>query len=190
MPKDFRPVRPFREWPEFEAQPFDTRASTFIPDLSVDTAKVRELSVRRVRGIGIKVYDAGGNNVNVTTATPTGIAFDTVDFAEGFDSPTGATFTTVTIPYTGVYIAVANLEWEAGTGGRNVWLDVNGSQAEGDGRTNDAGSFATKHVLTVARRFTAGDTLGLEVRQSSGGDLDVATGDSECSLSVMFQFEI
>lgn len=189
MPRDFRPVREFGEWPALEAKGFDTRLSTFIPDNSIDTAKVRELDATRLTGTGIKVYNAAAANT-ITTATNTGITFDTTDFAQGFDTPSGATFTTVTIPYTGVYLALGNIEWAAGAGGRNVWLDVNGTIEEGDGRTNDAGSFATKHVLTVVRRFTAGDTLGLEVRQSSGGNLAVATGDAECALTAVFLFAI
>ena len=186
MPKDFRPVRPFREWPEFEAQPFDTRASTFIPDLSVDTAKVRELSVRRVKGIGAKIYETNAQTIPAS-ATEATVSFDTTAFYEGTDAPASDL---ITIPYDGVYLLSANLEWAGAAGETFAWLYINSAKKEGDARS-DASSVSTRVSLTTVRKMTAGDTVGVRVKQTNGvATRDINGGEDNCSLSVVFLFEI
>lgn len=191
---DFRPVREFGEWPVLEAQPFDTRASTFIPDLSIDTSKVRELSAERVRGIGIKVYDANGSasNTAIVDSTDTSVNFTTVDFAEGFDSPTGATFTTVTIPRDGVYLCIGTVEWNyAGVNAdTSLHFYVNGAKEEGVAAR--VGTIKPRNTLAVPKVMTAGDTLGLRVRHedSVAANRDLEDGEFDCALSAIYLFGI
>jgi hypothetical protein len=151
----------------------------------VDNAKISSVSPRKMQLIGIKVYNAAATN-NIANTTVTAITFDTVSHSRGFIAPTAATFTTFKVPYTGVYILTANVEWAADVGGRSVWFYINAAEGEGDSRTNDAASFSAKHAPSTTRLLTAGDTVGLRVRQSSGGNLAVTAGATTCSLAATY----
>lgn len=195
---EWGPVRPFGEWPVINASPADTRESIVIPDGSIDTEKVSELSVTKLTGIGIRVYNAAAAN-SINASSDTTVNFDTVDFAEGFDSPTG-TFTTITIPYSGVYAVTAVIEWASGDMSRSVWLYVNSSKKEGDTRTAGDSTAADVSGVALAQRqtvaatsvYTAGDTIGVRVRQniSSAGALSISTGSANCSLTAVLLFAI
>lgn len=195
---DFPPVRPFGEWPPIEPQAVDTRDATVIPDESITTEKVAELSVTKLTGIGIRVYNAAAAN-SIANASDTTVNFDTVDFAKGFVSPTG-TFTTVTIPYNGVYAVTAVIEWANGDMNRSTWLYVNSAKQEGDTRTagNSTSadvsgvSLAQRQTISATRAYTAGDTIGVRVNQnvSGGGALSISTGSANCSLTAVFLFAI
>ena len=186
MPRDFQPVRPFGEFPPLEAKGFDTRTSTFIPDGSIDTSKVRELSVLRMRGIGAKIYEANAQTI-AASATEATVSFDTTLFYEGMDAPASDL---ITIPYNGVYLLSANLEWAGAAGETFAWFYINSAKKEGHAQS-DASSVTTKVALTTVRRMTAGDTVGVRVKQTNGvATRDIGGGEESCSLTVVFLFAI
>jgi hypothetical protein len=185
MPDTFRPVRPFKDWPSFEPKAFDPRDATFIPSSSISDEQVNRISPRKLRLVGIKVYNAAASN-SIATGTDTTVTFDTASYAQGFNEPSGATFTTITVPFDGVYQLIADVEWAAGTMGRSVWFYINSTKTEGDTRSSDADSIAMRASLTTARVLIAGDTLALRVWQNSGGNLSVNTGESNCALAANY----
>jgi hypothetical protein len=190
MTKDdaWRPVRPLKTWPKFNPAPFDPRASVFIPALSVDNANIRTVSPRKVDLIGIKVYDAGSNNTGIVDSTTTSVNFDTVDLSQGFISPTAATFTTFTIPYDGVYLLTAGIEF-AFTGVTtdcNLYLHVNSSDTVGDSaRTN---TIRNRRTISTTYQLTAGDTIGIRVRHedAAAANRDLSAGVDNCYLGAIY----
>lgn len=189
MARSFPPVRPYRQFPAVNPKTFDPRESIFIPDLSVDDAKIEEMSPRKLRGIGIKVYLAAAAQEITAGAAGEDITFDGIVFNEGF-APPGATFTTVTIPYAGVYDLQAAIQWESDSNGnyRKVFFEVNGTEVEGDLRVPIN---STRCTLSATRRLSAGDTVGLHVEHDSTTDpLEMTNGEDNCSLTVIFQFPI
>jgi hypothetical protein len=176
---------PLGTQPNLNPKLFDPSQQTFVPDLSLDSSNIRELSVRRLSMIGVKLYDNAGLNTIVNT-TETNVTFDSIDFAQNVTRPSGATFTTFEVPYSGVWMLTGNIEWAAGTGGRNIWFRIDGNNTEGDGRSNDGDNFAAKHALTAIRRLNQGQVVGLRVRQASGGNLAIGTGKTQCSLAAVF----
>lgn len=188
MPKtEWRPVRPYRTWPVFEAQPFDPRQSTFIPDRSVDDDKIRSVSPRKVDLIGIKVHNAAASN-SIADATDTTVTFDVITYVQGVTEPIGATFTTLTVPYDGVYLMLANVEWVSGDGERSVWFYLNSVKIEGDTRESSTAAAVVRVALGTTRRLSAGDTLALRVRQAQvvPGALSINTGEDNCSLALIY----
>lgn len=184
---DFPPVRPFGEWPPIEPQAVDTRDSTVIPDGSIGDAQVDSLSVRKLRGIGIKVYRSSAQTI--ADAAEDDVDFNTVDFNEGFTAPTG-TFSTVTVPYDGVYLLSCTQEWASADDAVFAWLYVNSTKYEGDSRSSDTDALTVRVSLTAVRRLTAGDTVGVRVYQTTGANRDIAAGSSDNTLTVVFLFGI
>lgn len=182
--RHFRPVRPGinKPWPPFEPAPFDPRISTVIPDNSIEDHHVRSISPRKVKLVGIKVYRS--SDLTVADVTTTAVTYNTTSYRSSFVAP-AATFTTVEVPYTGVYLLQAAIEWDAnGTNNRVAWFNVNGTQYEADTRLGTATN-PTRVTVFATRRLTAGDDVGVDVRQNTGGPLDINGGEATNSLSVV-----
>lgn len=187
-PQDFRPPRPpAGDWPILNPQTQDVNVTPLIPTNAISSDMVRDLSVLKLQGIGIKVYRS--TNQTIATGTPTDITYDTVIFNRGFQDP-GATFTTLTVPFDGVWEIAAALEWGSNaTGYRDARLTVNGSIVERDSR-NATNGIATCVSLTVIKRLTAGDTVKMNVNQNSGADRTISGTEDGNSLSLALLFPI
>jgi len=182
---EFRPVRPFGEWPVLEAQPFDTRASTFIPDLSVDDPKIRNVSPTKIDLIGAKVYRTTTQAIPDTTATA--VSFDAEEFDQGDLWLAGAP-TKLTLPYSGVYSIVGYAEFEAAanTNERRIYIYSNGASIIRQKYPIIGAAITVEMIATYVGRFAAGDYLELYVRQDSGGNLNVNAGSDDNFLSAVF----
>jgi hypothetical protein len=142
---------------------------------------------RKLQLFGAKVY------VSANQATADAVAellvFDTAVFDQGA-LHTGSTWTVLTIPFDGVWSVIAQVTWESNsTGDRQVFLQVNGVNLDGCAH-NRAAAVRTRQNVPVARRFEAGDTIGVSVTQSSTGNLDVIGGENNASLSAVFMGSI
>ena len=176
------------EWAPLNPKPADTRVIQRLPYGSVRDDEVGPgISPRKLAGIGIKVYRSTGQNI--ADVTTTSITYDTVVFNESFADP-GASITDVVVPYSGVYMIVSQVEWEANaTNRRQSWVTVNGTAKEGDTRNGTAGQL-TRVALPSIRRLEAGDTIGTDVRQNSTVTLTISAGEDNNSLSIVFLFPI
>ena len=176
------------EWAPLNPKPADTRVVPRLPSGSVGDGEIAPgVSPRKLAGIGIKVYRSTGQNI--ADVTTTSITYDTVVFNESFADP-GASITDIVVPYSGVYMIVSQVEWEASaTNRRQSWITINGSPTEGDTR-NGTASQLTRVALPAIRRLTAGDTVGTDVRQNSTVTLTISAGEDNNSLSIVFLFPI
>ena len=185
--KEWAPVRPYQQWPVFEAQPFDPRQSTFVPARSIGNSQIASISPRKVRLVGIKIYNAAAAN-SIVTGTDTTVTFDTISFAQDVIPPTGATFTGFRIPYDGVYLLEANIEWASEHLARMSWFYLNSVKIEGDTRSSAAADTAilSRVALPATRNLMANDLLELRVRQEAGVNVSINTGQDNCSLAVVY----
>lgn len=185
----FDPVFPDEgEWPAINPLAQDTRVTPNIVAGSITNDKLAGgISPTKFQGVGVKVYNTAVEEIADSTTTDLS-SFDTVVFNQGFQAPSATAANPITVPFSGVYLIQLSTIWENNnTGGRTVRVTINGSTTEEDGRgaNGTTGSF-----LTAVRKLTAGDTVGKQVRQSSGGPLDVAAGEAENSIAVIFLFPI
>lgn len=183
MPKrrEWRALRDLPAWPALNPEPFDPRRKTFIAERSIEKQHIQSVSPLAVQNIGIKVYRSTAQTF--TTAVGADVTFDSVAFNQGFEDP-GSSFTAVVAPYTGVYIIVASTRWSTNsTGARTVTLRVNATQMETDTRGAQAQSAS---VVSAIRFMDAGDEVEKRLTQSSGGNLDTASGEEDNNLAVFF----
>lgn len=183
---DFPPIRPFdQEFPSVNPTPTPFQRYTLIGAGAVGNDQLANgIDPRKLQGVGIKVYRS--TSQTIADITDTDITYDTIVFREGFPDP-GASFTKVTAPYAGVYLIVSQIEWGADVNNRrSSWIEINDVVTEGDTRNGTAGQ-NTRVALPAIRSLAAGDTIGVRVRQNSGGNLNVAAGEDSDSLTVMFQ---
>lgn len=182
---DWRPVRPFHDFPRADPEPFDTRQSIFVPDQSISNSQLAgDISPLKIQLIGTKIYNS--SNQTITTVVPTLITFDT----EVFDTMAGFTAsanTKITVPYTGIYSITVSVRWaaNAATGYRRTRLFVNGANAETSAMFPASGT-GTGHSIASLRKLTAGDYLEVEVTHDRGANLDVVGGEDDNSLSCVF----
>lgn len=184
---DARPIRDYLEASPVNPQPFDPRSSFFLPDLYVTDQKVAGVSVRKVQGIGIKVYDSTTNATLNNTADT--LTFDTVAFNQNFQE-SGATFNFVTIPYTGVYTLTGLVEFESNSSGaRTVGFEIDEDTViRGGARLPSTGVW--RLTWTDDRLLEAGQTVGVRVSQNSGATLDLSAGEDNQALSVIYRFSV
>ena len=179
----FGPVRPALDsWPVLEAQPFDPRTSTFIPDLSVMDKHIAEVSPRKVRLIGAKCYDSTTQTIADDTAT--GKEFDSTEFDT--DGMFNNTNDTLVIPYYGIWLVSAYCEFASNaTGRRKLILQLNG--ADNIAFTANAVSGAASQLAaSFPLLLDASDTLGFDVYQNSTGNLDTSAGVANNFLSAIY----
>jgi hypothetical protein len=81
----------------------------------------------------------------------------------------------VTLPETGVYFFTGRVTWSPNSSGTRyliLYSNTNGALDQAENQpVNNTNNFA--QTLTCIRTLTAGDTVALRVRQTSGGSLDV-----------------
>lgn len=180
----FRPVRPLREFDSTAAVPFDPRTPTFIPVDSVMSEHIHGLVARKVRLLGAKVYRSTAQTI--TTATDTNIQFDTEVFDQG-DLFKSTANTRLTIGVPGVYNVAGYAEFVVNAvGDRVLKILKNGATAVAASGPTPTGPNARVSVA-APMRLAAGDYLQLEVRQTSGGDLDVNASENSNFLSAILQ---
>ncbi|MGH9198101.1 MAG: hypothetical protein ACRD1T_20505, partial [Acidimicrobiia bacterium] len=187
-PLDWRPLRPdVGEWAPVNPTSLGRDTYALIGDNSITDSHVRDISVTKLAGIGIKVYRSTAQTF--ATGSNDAVVFDTVLFNKGFPDP-GASFDEVTVPYSGVYSINMSLEWVSNATGRRVTtLFVDDVSSERDTRNGTTGA-ATVSVLSVIKLLTAGQPVRMNGTQFSGGNLDIAGGENDAALSVIFQFAI
>jgi len=184
---DWRPVRPFTNFPPIEPQPFDTRDSTYIPDLSVGDAKVTKMSVRKIRGIGIRLYRSLSQTFN--HATTDDIVYDQIAWQRGMDTHPQSS-ATIMIPHTGVYLIAVINGWAVHTGTARTLLSVNGVDLESVmSRSEGANAL---NSLTVVNSYDAGDQIAVNVYQSSdaAATRDTVAGEEFNSLTAVMLFSL
>src|SRR4051812_8000508 len=101
MPRQPRKFAPFATRPNLNPKRFDPNDQTFIPDRSLDTAKIKEISIRRVQVLGAKVYNSA-NQAIADDGSYHSLTFDTVAFDQG-DLWVAASPAQLTIPFPGVW---------------------------------------------------------------------------------------
>lgn len=146
------------------------------------------ISPLKLQGIGIKVYNGQAQEIANTTDTDL-TSFESVVFNQGFPASDTSNANPISVPQTGIYLVQAATSWESDTtGGRTVRIRLNGSSnIAQDIRPAEATSASNIVVVTA---LSAGDTIGKNVRQSSGGPLDVTGGENTNSIAVIFLFPI
>lgn len=186
---EFGPLFPDEgEWAPVNPTPTPPTNVSTIPAGSITDDKLAGgISPLKISGVGIKVYLSAANQTITTGAAGEDITFDTVAFNQSFEDP-GASFTTVSIPYTGVYLLQAAVEWSnVDTGGRTVIFEVNGTEVEGERKKANNTSRST---VTAVRQLSAGDTVGLHVEHDVGADTDVENGEDNCSMTALLLFSL
>lgn len=179
---DFPPIYGGRDFPPINPEAPSPNISPFLALDSIGPDQIREMDPRKLRLFGIKVYRST-DQTTIGDSTTTAVTFNAVSFNEGFATP-GATFTTVTIPFTGVYELIGQVEWNTiAAGDYAVWFYVNAAAKEGTA-TRSTSIFARQNISAV-RRMTAGDTVGLRVRQETGGNMDLQGAEEDLALTVI-----
>jgi hypothetical protein len=144
---------------------------------------IHNLSARKVRLFGAKVYRSMVQTI--ATATDTNVEFDTEVFDQG-DLFRSTANTRLTIGVAGVYSVAGYAEFDANaTGDRVLRVLKNGATAFGASGPAPAGTARISGA--AALRLAADDYLQLEVRQTSGGNLDVKAGENSNFLSAILQ---
>lgn len=192
MPGPSRKFAPFATRPNLNPKVFDPNDQTFIPDRSLDTSKVRKISVRRIQMLGAKVYRSTDQSIVDDGAFHT-ITFDTQAFDQGDLWSSGAA-TKLTIPYAGVWTITGFVSFEPdpvppGAGNRFLKITKNGSTTLVKEVLTNVGSVVSADMpaLITDDVFAAGDYVTLDARQGSGGPLKVLGGSTENFFSAMFR---
>jgi hypothetical protein len=131
---------------------------------------------------GARVVRLADMSVPNGTGTFTDVQFDTESYDSGglFDP---AQPDRVTVPIAGVYALMGGARWTANaTGVRSAFLRKNDEPGAGFLAASTIAAFATEptrqSVATIAR-LQPGDFIELEVEQSSGGALNLASAGTE-----------
>lgn len=116
-------------------------------------------------------------NQSVAASTDVAISWDTEDKDDGTFWVAGSP-TVVTIPSTGWYSVSGTVEYVSGTGSafRYVTIRLNGSALLARSISNQSGftgAGTSADCTTVHAYLTAGDTIDLVARQTSGGAINV-----------------
>ena len=182
---EWRPVRPFTNFPPIEPQPFDTRDSTYIPDLSVGDPKVAKMSVRKLRGVGIKIYRSAAQTINDITEDD--IVYDTISWQRGMDTHPQSS-SALLVPHTGVYLISVVNAWNTGTGYARTSIALNGISVEYMATTT-TGAPAFNN-LSVVNNYDAGDMIEVYGYHVTGGTRDISGGEQYNSLSAVMLFSL
>ena len=125
------------------------------------------------QAIGARVYHNA--NQSIANDTNTIVTFNSERFdSDGFHSTTSNT-SRLTVPYTGKYLVGANIAWDVnGTGWRRMAILKNGSTNVCNANMFSAGSgTASAQVCSALVHLAANDYVEVQVRQTSGGSLNV-----------------
>jgi len=121
---------------------------------------------------GCRVTDAGAQTI--TTATTTNLEFDTETYDYNTIHDTSTNNDRITFEQTGVYIITCHANFASnGTGERMLLIEKNGTTliAQQEWDTNEAGR--TFMSITTMDSFTPTEYVVCQVRQTSGGNLNI-----------------
>ena len=187
---EYGPIRPGgeQEWPSVNPESPKMQVAPFVPEGSITDPKiaVRGLTPHKIAYVGIKIYRSN-NQAGIADATDTSVAFNAIDFAQDVTRPTGATFTTFTIPFAGIWHMVGNVEYTAvDAGDYAIFLYINGAKAEGV--TYRVTTMFPRTLVTAVRRMAKNDTVGLLVRHelAAAGNKTIAGGVENCQLTAIY----
>jgi len=184
---EWRPVRPFTNFPPIEPQPFDTRDSTYIPDLSVEDSKVSRMSARKIKGIGIKVYsDAGSQTISHNTTAL--IQFNQIAWQRGMEtSEAGEAF--VITPHTGVYLVTSHTTWATHAGLIRCAITLDATTQETVAQ-NTLANVSGRLSISVPKLLQAGDQISVTAYQASdtAADRTILDTEYETFLSMVMLF--
>lgn len=184
----FRPLRKLDQFPALNPYPFDPRLKTFNAEQSIESQHIKSVDPRAVKNIGIKVYRSS-DQTGVVDSTDTDVVFNTVAVNQGFVAPTAATFTTVSIPYPGLYEISGLCEW-AVTGlsyDGALWIAINSSKKEGSSQAGNR--IRVRNNVSAVRRLSEGDTVGLVAQHadSAAANRTLQGGEDNLALTIIFQ---
>lgn len=114
----------------------------------------------------------GAASQAIATNTTTRVDFDSevADDGSNFDNATNFDYT---VPVDGVYLIVVQINWQGNaTGSRQASITINGSRAAME-RLSSVGSVSTIQNVSMLVELSANDLVTAEVRQTSGGNLNV-----------------
>lgn len=134
-----------------------------------------------------RITDSTGETVS--TATPTVITFDTVDFDDFGLMGTNS----LVMPWDGIYLVGANVLWSSNnTGYRLIRLLLNGSTGiAGSEISADSLSANPHQSVSTLYHFTRGQSVVLDATQNSGVDASIlASSDRSPVLWAAFMGEI
>jgi hypothetical protein len=151
--------------------------------LTVDSAEATGMKWAAAAGgasfVGVSVYDS---NMFQTIANNTYTAL--VWNSEYYDTDTFHSTSTNTSRFTvpsgkgGYYLVTAATSWIANaTGARRILIRKNGTDFRRNGDVPGNSTVVVGTQMTIIIPLTVGDYIEVFVRQTSGGDLDCATGD-------------
>ena len=180
-----QPFAPLATRPNLNPKPFDPNAQTFVPDNSLDTSKVRELSVTKVKMLGAKVYNSATQSITSNTNWHT-VTFDTNTFDQGnlwrVSDPTK-----LTIPYAGIWTVSAFLSYEDNTADYRHMQILAGATTLIRTVNSAITGFQTDLFLSADFKFVAGRVLTVQTRQQSGSTLNIADGEDDNFFSAVFR---
>lgn len=105
--------------------------------------------------------------MTVADSTPTTFTVDTRSIRGGITHPT-TTSGLFTVPTDGRYAITASVTWDASsTGERRMWLQQNGTSTGAETRLSAVASGTTSQSLSQILDMSAGDTINVEVAQTS-----------------------
>lgn len=125
------------------------------------------------------------SDVTISNDTLTTVSWQGTDRNVGEMWSSGAT---VTIGEEGVYAVTGNAQWGNGSSSGFSYLDIthNGTILSGQGNENFTNNFLVQKSVTLCHEFQVNDTITMQVRQNSGGDLDLqASQNAGTSLKVV-----
>jgi hypothetical protein len=139
-----------------------------------------------VNAIGASVHRAAATQV-IPNNTSTLISWDTTDFDTSGFVAGALPLTLLTIPFSGLYLASAGVLWQGGQVSElSMNFQKNGTNNFGQtGIPNNTLSSSIGCDLSYLFNATAGDTIGVNVFQASGGNVNVIGAGSITFFSLL-----
>ena len=157
------------------------------PSRAIKDKHIKDVSTRKLTAAGIKVYRSTAQSVDDDTAAD--ITYDTVEWRRDFSAP-AASFTSVAVPYAGLYDITAMVEFAADADGyRAVDIEINTTAVEGI-RQSATPALAWRGILHTQKRLNAGDTVGVNVKHTAGAATNVTEGANKNSLTVTYRGQL
>ncbi len=184
----FRPIRPVpSNFPRMNPRSFDPREITYLGDLSVSNDKISQVSPRKMKLIGAKVYEAGTQAIPDGLGTWTNVTYDTVAFDQG-NLYRAAVPTRLTIPYTGIYLVTAFANFaDTPLGQRLSRIRLNGASNLMQYGAASLNTADTPVFVSTTLLLNAGDYIQQQVDQNGGvGDLNLRGGEDDNFFTAIF----
>ena len=159
-----------------------------LADASVTSAKIAAgaVGVSKFGVIPAVRASRGGTPQSIANGVTTPVSFDTETFDTANLHSTTTNDDLLTAPVAGVYQITGNVRWAANaTGTRFVAINVGSARVASVYHLPNSAS--TDQSVSVAYALTAGQTVFLEVFQTSGGPLDLnKNGTDDPNLSMVW----